>query len=208
MSRTHIALTLGVVAWLSLALVGFGIQSRYAATPGPSADPPAAWPTESAIRPSPNGPTILVILHPHCPCSRSTLRQLERSLLHAAAPFACHLLLVAPPGTEPGWEDGPLIRQAQSIPGATVHRDHDGAEARRFGASTSGQTLFYAPSGNLLFSGGITRTRGHDGPNPGARALRDLFRSQPPDARTAPVFGCPLFDAPCPTESDEYCRTP
>ena len=54
-------------------------------------------------------------------------------------------------------------------------RDDDGAEARRFGAETSGQTLLYDEHGALLFSGGITGARGHAGDNAGRASLVALL---------------------------------
>ena len=59
-------------------------------------------------------------------------------------------------------------------------RDDDGAEARRFGAETSGQTLLYDARGALAFSGGITGARGHAGDNAGRASLRraDSIASQ------------------------------
>ncbi len=54
-------------------------------------------------------------------------------------------------------------------------RDDDGAEAKRFGAETSGQTLLYDERGTLAFSGGITGSRGHAGDNAGRASLLALI---------------------------------
>ena len=56
-------------------------------------------------------------------------------------------------------------RSAAAIPGVTVHVDHDGGEARRFGAETSGFVVLYDAHGELLFAGGITTGRGQAGDN-------------------------------------------
>ena len=74
-------------------------------------------------------------------------------------------------------------------------RDDDGAEARRFGVETSGQTLLYDARGALIFSGGITGSRGHAGENAGAAALAALLTRGAAAQRGADVFGCPLFAA-------------
>ncbi len=74
-----------------------------------------------------------------------------------------------------------------------VRRDDAGSEARRFGVETSGQTLLYDRRGTLIFSGGITGSRGHAGDNAGEAALVDLLTHGAADRHGSNVFGCPLF---------------
>jgi len=73
--------------------------------------------------------------------------------------------------------------------------DENGAEAQRFQSKTSGQTVLYAPSGELLFHGGITIARGHEGDNPGVDVIESLLQHKDaaPVAASTPVFGCELF---------------
>jgi hypothetical protein len=72
-------------------------------------------------------------------------------------------------------------------------RDDRGVEAERFGTSTSGQTLLYSADGRLLFSGGITGSRGHAGDNEGRDGLVALLTRAGSGRTRASVFGCPLF---------------
>jgi hypothetical protein len=72
--------------------------------------------------------------------------------------------------------------------------DEGGAEARRFGAATSGQALLYDAAGRLVFSGGITPARGHSGDSAGRDAIiRWVERGTAPQ-KSAFVFGCSLHD--------------
>ena len=83
--------------------------------------------------------------------------------------------------------------------GAAVSRevfDRVVAEARRFHASTSGQTLVYGASGHLTFAGGITGARGHEGDNPGRRAVTELLMGNTPAVVHTAVFGCSILGAP------------
>jgi hypothetical protein len=64
--------------------------------------------------------------------------------------------------------------------------------ARRFGASTSGQTLLYNMAGRLVFNGGITIARGHSGSNDGRDAVVALLSGLVPMHTITPVFGCSL----------------
>jgi hypothetical protein len=73
----------------------------------------------------------------------------------------------------------------------TVVSDDGGQDADRFGAVVSGQTFLYNAGGRLLFAGGITLGRGHEGDNPGRAAIIEWVTSGH-GARRAPVFGCTL----------------
>ena len=99
-----------------------------------------------------------------------------------------------PKGYAPEWSHTDIYDQAQALPGVNVELDEGGLEANRFHAKTSGYALLYAPSGQLLFSGGITQGRGHIGDNPGRRAVAALIEGKNPGLREFPVYGCPLAE--------------
>jgi hypothetical protein len=98
-----------------------------------------------------------------------------------------------PPDTGSEWAHTDLWESAASIPAVRVLADRDAAAARRFGARTSGQVLFYNARGRLAFNGGITASRGHSGDSAGRDAIVSLLRGEDPQRRTTPVFGCALF---------------
>jgi hypothetical protein len=87
-----------------------------------------------------------------------------------------------------------LWDSAGQIPGVAAVADEDGAEAHRFSAATSGQVVLYDSSGRLLFSGGITASRGHSGDNVGRRAIVSLLADGSGVRTETPVFGCPIFE--------------
>src|SRR5712691_5642885 len=61
-------------------------------------------------------------------------------------------------------------------------------------APTSGQTVLYDSQGRLLFSGGITGSRGHSGDNAGRSSIVSLVNAGVADQKETIVFGCPLFN--------------
>jgi hypothetical protein len=91
-----------------------------------------------------------------------------------------------------GWEKTDLWHSAAMIPGVVPISDKDGLEAIRFGAETSGQVMLYSAQGELLFRGGITVARGHQGGNPGFDTLLACLTEGKADPTPWPVFGCPL----------------
>jgi hypothetical protein len=105
-----------------------------------------------------------------------------------------HVLFIAPVGTDASWRNSELCAKARSIAGVTVDVDADRREARLFGASTSGSCLLYGSDGALLFHGGVTGARGHEGENEGRRLLQAQLLEQDSRGGASRVFGCPLFE--------------
>ena len=136
---------------------------------------------------------MLVTLHPRCICSRATLDELSRLLVQIPAPVRVQILIYQPDTVSAGWSESALVTQARSIPGVVVIADPKGLESERFGMSVSGHTAVYAPDGRLLFSGGITRARGHTGENAGSAAILSVVSSRSAPPRT-PVFGCSILN--------------
>lgn len=99
------------------------------------------------------------------------------------------------------WMKTDLWREASKIPGATVHADSNGTEAKNFYIETSGDTVLYNSSGHLMFEGGITNSRGHSGDNAGRDALVALLNNEISTEIKNPVFGCPLFTVTCKKEN-------
>jgi hypothetical protein len=180
--------------WLLAVGAGFGLLLRYEHTPGGREAACPRWPTGSRVSPDPERATLVVAAHPHCPCTRATIEELAHIMTWCQGRVRAHVLFVRPASFAPGWERTGLWDRAAALPGVTVSCDEDGAEARRFGAVTSGHALLYGPDGRLLFSGGITGSRGHQGENAGRRAVIALLTEGAPGPSEAPVYGCPLHD--------------
>lgn len=174
---------------------GLAVIWSYEVGPGPAAEAPSRWPEGSVLARAADRPTLLMFVHPHCPCSRASLRELDRALAQIAGRARVHVVFVKPSGTPPGWERSDLWDAATAIPGVDVSRDDGGHESARFDALTSGQTLLYGTDGRLLFSGGITVSRGHSGDNAGRAAIVALALGNRAPRRATHVFGCLLRSA-------------
>lgn len=186
-----------VALWLAAVLGGSWWLWRYKTEAGAEPATAGRWPVASGaagpVR-STTRPTLVVFIHPECPCSRATLRELGRLLDAAGDKVATHIVFVRPGGEKTGWERGENWDIAAALPGASVHIDQDGATATAFGVLTSGHTLLYDRDGRQRFSGGITAARGHEGDSTGHSMVADMLLRGRDGTAMTPVFGCALRD--------------
>jgi hypothetical protein len=193
--RTQIWAT-ALVGLACAAGVASGVRTliRYESTPGAVGVVANSWPAVQVALAS-DRPTLVLLAHPRCPCTRASIGELARIIATSPGKVAAYVLFSKPEDAGADWEDTGLQRSAAEIPGVTVVSDPAGTEARRFGAETSGHTLLFAPDGRLLFSGGITPARGHAGDNAGADAIASILRTGTSDRAQTFVFGCSLVGA-------------
>jgi hypothetical protein len=181
------------VVWLCLAAVGLAMLWQYDNAPGEPANAPGLWPSHSHLTRAADAPTLVVLAHPQCSCSRASLGELEELLARTDVHPKTYVVFLKPATVGDGWEQTDLWQTAKRLREVSVVRDDDGVEARAFGAATSGQTLLYDQNGRLQFSGGITGSRAHQGDNAGRQSLLALLNGGR-NARTGTnVYGCPLF---------------
>ncbi|WP_145116492.1 hypothetical protein [Botrimarina mediterranea] len=145
-------------------------------------------------------PTLYLFMHPRCPCTRATVTQLQRVLASSGLDRSelpeVSVVATIPVGVaedDDTWRQSETLRQAADLPNATVHYDEGGVRAQSFGAQASGSVALYAADGRLLFAGGVTVSRGHDGESLGAEQLRKQIQNPKEGAPvTAPALGCRL----------------
>ena len=184
--------------WLIVVCTLFWQMEQYTNNPGEMESAPRVWPAGSTVPLGRELPTLLMFIHPKCPCTQSSLRELEVLLAQSNERVNAHLLFIQPEGVSSGWvERSGTWSRASTIRGVSVHLDKGGELARIFGSRTSGHTVLYDTDGKLLFEGGITASRGHSGDNIGRGAVTQLLRGARTDYVQTPVFGCGLFDADC-----------
>ncbi len=181
--------TVLVVIWAAIITIVWRANLDYEFTPARNAQPPSHWPVDSRLSRG-NGPALIVFLHAYCPCSNATLHELAKLLTHLPVGGHAFCVISYPQARESSESD--LEISARQIPNLQVTVDHEPEQTTLFGATASGTVLFYDADGKLLFSGGITPSRGHEGANPGVDFLLASFRGERGPTTTMPVFGCGL----------------
>ncbi len=179
------------VGWVTV-LAGLCLVTSYEMTAGPATAAPQKWPA-SSIKRDGHRFSLIMFLHPMCPCSRASVGELEKILVKGQNQLQCTVMFMKPSDRGDEWLNTALRSTVRAIPGVKAMVDVDGNMARRFHATTSGDTFVYSSKGELLFHGGITASRGHAGDNRGRTAIEHLVDGQA-DCATNVVFGCPLGD--------------
>lgn len=181
------------VVWAASITAGLRYMAKYESRAGSVGAVPSTWPTDSSLKRADDRATLLVFAHPRCPCTRATMSELAELMAHTQGKLAATVVFFAP-NTDRDWYDTGLHRKAAAIPGVSVVSDREGLEARRFGVETSGHTMLFAADGRLLFQGGITASRGHEGDNAGESAIVAIVNGHAASQHKTLVFGCSFGD--------------
>jgi hypothetical protein len=198
----RIALLFAVCLWLGAVCFGMGWMWSYNQRPGTAGTPPERWPEKTSVPLDRNRFTLIILAHPKCPCTRATVEELSKLMTNCRDRLSAHVLFVTPQSAPQDWYQTDLWNSAAMIPGVSTFVDHDGSEASRFQAYTSGQVALYDNNGQLRFRGGITQARGHVGDNAGRSAIEAIINTGTTEIDHTVVFGCPLFNP------ESECRVP
>lgn len=193
--------------WVIAVAVSVVAVERYANKPGVPAPVTLTWPDHSQLSLAIDKPTALLFAHPKCPCTQATIREFQRIEARHPAGFETTVVFPVTAAQEEAWRDTRLVNEARNLASARIMFDRDGVEATRFDSSASGQVLLFAPDGRLLYSGGITAARGHEGSNGGQEAFE--YQLVHPDSPVIafPVFGCGLVRSPSPEKRQSTQET-
>ncbi|MFO0941522.1 MAG: hypothetical protein U0930_12235 [Pirellulales bacterium] len=196
-----------IAVWCCSAIAVWAWMTVYAGSADPiKKDVCSTWPSDSLIHPASGKPTLVLFLHPRCPCSVATIHELERVLTGSGIQSGQlpKVVVVASLPTDHSsqnptnpklaeWTNTNTIEAASKLRNAEIYWDIGGIEAERFKAKTSGSVLLYNAKGLQRFSGGVTIARGHEGASVGGDYLRELLQDPSSTSiRSTPVFGCAL----------------
>ena len=196
------AFTMAGAAWVVTVAAAVRSIRAFESTPGHAAAAPDRWPSSSAIAREPGTWTLVMLVHPHCSCSRASVAELEAIVEKAPRNVRTYVLAYRPHEFGEAWSRSDVWTAATRIPRVRVLTDVDAREAKRFGAFTSGQTFLFDPDGNRRYSGGITLLRGHAGLNSGRaeviRLVTDGKGNGGKGPGAHPVFGCAIVSKEAP----------
>jgi hypothetical protein len=185
-----------MLLWIGGVLFGLDSLWKYESTSGHVVRSLTQWPASVHLPSLSHELTLVMVVHPCCPCTRASVSELARIMARSHHPTAAYVFFYTPKIAPVAWKETDLYDRVAAIPGVTAVRDEDGREAARFHATVSGQTLLFDAAGHLLYSGGITAARGIEGDSPGEKAILALMRGEQVKRTRFPVFGCSLLSSP------------
>ena len=182
---------LALLLWLGLIAGGYAWLFRYSFAAGKTSAVPRTIPPSLASAAYSARPQLLLALHPRCPCSRATVRELAKIL--SRVPDACDVtvLMYHPASATDDWVQGALLDECRRM-SCRIRPDPAGRLAVSLGSLTSGGVALYDANGKLRYRGGITGSRGHEGDNAGERAVMEILQGRRESHPSMPVFGCPI----------------
>ena len=197
-------LCLAIVAWLLFIFLGMRVLWDYDYSAGNTATAPSELPPIHGISGNTGRATLLMFVHPHCPCSRASVVELAVIMTRSQHRVNGYVMFLQPAHYSHEWVQTELWDSSAVIPEVKPLVDNEGRYAKMFGAKTSGQTILYNAAGHLLFEGGITESRGHMGDNLGQMQIISLLNRESITSRETPVYGCPLFSDPRNCEQGKF----
>src|SRR5437660_1585858 len=83
-ARRNLFFAVGLVAiWIPVVLVGMVLLWNYSTHAGAEGNPPTNWPTGAGFSRATDSMTLVMVVHPHCPCSRASIGELSQLMAHA-----------------------------------------------------------------------------------------------------------------------------
>jgi hypothetical protein len=186
------------IAWMIAVVGGQASGVFFELTAAPAHRIVSDWPAEAACHRAVDRPTLVMFIHPKCPCTRASLEEAANLHRRCGDQLAMQFVFLEPldaPWKSDATEHWQSVRELQA---GSMMIDPGGSEHRRFGATTSGEVFLFDRNGQLAFHGGVTAGRGHIGESPGRRAIESLVLSSEATFQQSPVYGCSL-DTPCHT---------
>lgn len=179
-ARERAAWVIGFLAWGVALAGGFHQAMHWEFQPGRAGSNPTAQEASTGK------PLLIVALHTQCPCSLATIDNLLTLTADERKKLDITLIY-----TGPDPKHSKILSKAASLAEAKTVFANEVAVLAKYGARTSGQAYLYSPTGDLIFSGGLTEARGVPGDAIGMSAIRNTLEGRP-CPKQAPVYGCAL----------------
>lgn len=192
MNQRKLILSFIVILWLGIISYGFSVLLDYEFKVNSKSTAIKSWPDNSQLKQDPRLDTLLIFVHPHCPCSRASMAELDRLLTSFHQKLHTIVIFSKPAGKDDTWLKSDLWTKAQSLPGATIYVDDENKEAKLFMTNTSGEILLFKNNGTLVYHGGITSSRGHEGDSHGKALISNYLKTGHVPGEEGQAFGCSL----------------
>jgi len=95
--RRH-GVPIAVVGWIGIVAIGVAQMERYKLTPGrPAMAGAVAFPADHRLERATDTATLIMTVHPMCPCSRASAEELSQLMSHFDGRLKAYVLFADPP---------------------------------------------------------------------------------------------------------------
>src|SRR5687768_11828955 len=115
-----------MIGWLLAVSAGMAIVFTYSGRAAPPATPVLTWPADVTLAHAPDKPILVMLVHPHCPCTRASISELAQIVTVASGAATFHVLFMQPAGVGDEWLRSDTYARASSLPGVVVTPDPGG----------------------------------------------------------------------------------
>src|SRR5258708_19848837 len=138
--------TIVIAAAIWVGTVGAAVRAirRFEVTPGRAATAPKSWPADSGLVRNPEAPTLVMLVHPQCSCTRASLQELQAVIEKAPRTMRTYVVVYRPRQAKPGWEQTGTYEAATRLRGTRVIVDDAGPQPKPSRSSTPAQTFLSA----------------------------------------------------------------
>jgi RNA polymerase sigma factor (TIGR02999 family) len=132
-----VSIAAAALVWAATVAAAYQAIRRFESTPGAAAIAPVSWPAASAIERHRGEWTLVMLVHPHCSCSRASVKELGEIVEKSRRDLQTTVLVYRPHEMEEGWERTSVYDGATRIRRARVLIDHarEHRAAKRPGAA-------------------------------------------------------------------------
>src|SRR5437867_11128633 len=114
-----------LLLWLGLIVGGYAWLFRYSFAAGKTIAAPSSLPAALATAKPSGRAQLFVALHPRCPCSRATVRELAKILTRSARASDVTVLMYKPADQPDRWLEGALAEDCRRM-NCQIRPDPDG----------------------------------------------------------------------------------
>src|SRR5688500_13841918 len=97
-------------AWLLAVVVGLRVLWGYANRAGETGAAPSDWPATTKLVRGEKGATLVMFVHPMCPCSQASAGELARLMARCEQPLDVKVVAVEPPDAPKAWAQNSLLK--------------------------------------------------------------------------------------------------
>src|SRR5262245_14064773 len=117
MFRTsRVVIATSILTWVVVVGLGMLWLLKFERVPGAAGSPGPDWPGGSLIERKTDRPTLLMFVHPRCPCTRASLGELEQILALCPDSVATQIVIFKPHDGGQDWLGGDVPTMARKIP--------------------------------------------------------------------------------------------